>query len=472
MPTRDLDALLAPAPVLTWRRRAGTAVANVVGRAGDELRARELEFALEAVGRSGSSVESSQEVRLEDGTSWIVSRSEQEGEQHAMAIDATRLVAARRDHRRLQKRVAEAEKLDAVSRLAGGSAHDINNILTAIGGFADLLALQLADDPEAARDLAAIRGGVTQAAGLTRKLLSVAGRDPVRTRPLDVVAALRELELVLQGTLGEDLQLELVLPAGALVVSIDPMRFQQILLNLAMNARDAMPDGGRLEIEAATVALPFQGGPAGDIGRSAAEAVTITVRDYGPGIDPAIREQLFEPFVSTRATGRAAGLGLATTWSLVRQSGGWISIESAPGQGTEVEIGLPRLDYLDVDLPVNLDRTARPALIVAEPSLAREIGRELVALGLAPRFAWEPQHAFAAVREPLAVLVAHIDGLPGLPGLELLERLRLIRPRLPAVLLLPPGRSHQAGRDVAQAPADDLEQIVSQIAAMLAPQRL
>jgi two-component system, cell cycle sensor histidine kinase and response regulator CckA len=239
---------------------------------------------------------------------------------------------------KLEARERQADKMEAIGRLAGGLAHDFNNILTVVLGSASELRTRVGDP--VARELAdeVLEGG-QRAAALTRQLLAFSRKQPLQLEDVDVNEVVRGFERMLRRILPEDVAIELRLAAGAAVVHADTGQLEQVVLNLVVNARDAMPAGGRIAIETAVVDRP----PV-ECGLDAAPCVVLAVRDDGEGMDAAVRAHLFEPFFTTKAAGRGTGLGLATVFGIVKQSGGGVAVESAPGAGSTFRVYLPRVD--------------------------------------------------------------------------------------------------------------------------------
>jgi signal transduction histidine kinase len=220
--------------------------------------------------------------------------------------------------------------MEAVGQLAGGIAHDFNNLLTVINGFSQVtLDLLAADD--AARPLVdEVHRAGTRAAGLTRQLLAFSRRQVLEPRVVDLNAVVAETERMLRRLIGEDVILTTTLALDLGRVRVDPGQLEQVLMNLAVNARDAMPRGGKLTITTRNVARP--GG----------EAVQLSVTDTGSGMDAGTRARLFEPFFTTKEPGQGTGLGLSLSYGIVKQLGGTIDLKSKVGEGTEVTITLPR----------------------------------------------------------------------------------------------------------------------------------
>jgi two-component system cell cycle sensor histidine kinase/response regulator CckA len=244
------------------------------------------------------------------------------------------------EHKELEEQLRQSQKMETVGRLAGGMAHDFNNLLTAIVGYAQLAASRLGPDDGARRDIEEVTRTADRATDLIRQLLAFSRRQVLEAKVLDVNDAVRDLERMLGGMIGEHIELETTLDGELRRVKADPSQLQQVILNLAVNARDAMPNGGRLTIATRNVRIDRR-----HARRNAVPApgwyVELMVTDTGEGMDATTLEQIFEPFFTTKAPGEGTGLGLSTVHGIVNQSGGEISVESEPGAGTTFRIFLP-----------------------------------------------------------------------------------------------------------------------------------
>jgi len=240
----------------------------------------------------------------------------------------------------LEAQLRQAQKLEAVGRLTGAVAHDFNNLLTAILGSADLVLMELPQDSPLREDLETIRDAGKRGAALTRQLLAFSRKQDLQPRELDLNDLLRNMETLLRRMSREDVRLLLSLVPDPPRVRADPGHLEQVIANLVVNARDAMPDGGTLVIE--TTAEVFDTDRAAGFAEAApGRYVRLAVRDTGTGMDEATLAQIFEPFFTTKGEGKGTGLGLATCYGIVKQSGGFIHVRSAPGKGTAFEVFLP-----------------------------------------------------------------------------------------------------------------------------------
>jgi two-component system, cell cycle sensor histidine kinase and response regulator CckA len=242
--------------------------------------------------------------------------------------------------RSLEAQLHEAQRLEAIGRLAGGIAHDFNNLLSAIFGFARLLGDDLPEDSPGQEDVSEILLAAERAATLTRQLLALGRKQILEPRVLNVNVRLREMEKLLARVIGENVDLVFALDPSVKNIKVDPTQLEQVVMNLVLNARDAMPRGGRVTVETASVELdaraPKRHGEA-----PAGPHVLIAVSDDGEGIAPELQDRVFEPFFTTKAAGRGSGLGLSSVLGIVKQSGGHIWLYSEPGQGTTFKVFFP-----------------------------------------------------------------------------------------------------------------------------------
>jgi len=252
---------------------------------------------------------------------------------------------ARRDNHDLAEQLRRSQKIGALGRLAGGVAHDFNNLLQVIGGYAEALGVDSLDRPSRRRLLRRIQRATDRAASLTRQLLAFGRRQVLVPQVLDLNVTVLSLEHMLVRVIGEDVQFVSSLAPDLQRVKVDPGQIEQVVLNLALNARDAMADGGTLEIATANFALPDSWThPALPVTVPAGGWVLLSVLDSGSGMDNETAAQAFEPFFTTKDASRGSGLGLSMVYGIVKQSGGYTWIETAPGAGTSVHVLLPAVD--------------------------------------------------------------------------------------------------------------------------------
>ena len=341
----------------------------------------------------------------------------------------------------LESQLRQAQKMEAVGRLAGGVAHDFNNLLSVIMTYTELLLMDLeATDPQR-HDLESIRQAASTGAALTRQLLAFSRQQVLEPRVLTLNEVVRGAERILRPLIGEDVTLVTTLERDAGRVRADAGQIEQVIMNLAVNARDAMPEGGTLTIETSSLELMeeyasenFQAKP----GRY----VVLSVSDTGIGMDEQTRARVFEPFFTTKEAGRGTGLGLATVYGVVKQSGGYIWVHSTPGQGTVFRIYLPRVD--EVAEPGEPAATAGPeggteTILLVEDAAALRLAsrRVLERRGYTVLDAPDGQTALslAAGHEgPIQLLLTDVV-MPGIGGRQLADRLRELRADLKVVFM-------------------------------------
>ncbi len=379
--------------------------------------------------RAGRTVESERTLTRKDGTTVPVemrSRLMPDGTIQTVMRDVA-------ERRRTEDQVRQAQKLESVGRLAGGVAHDFNNLLTVINGYAQMLLEQV--DGEARVCAEQISKAGTQAAGLTQQLLAFSRKQVLRPEPIDLNAVVRDTETMLRRLLGEDIDLATSLDPRLGAVMADAGQTHQVLVNLAVNARDAMPHGGRLRIETHQIDL----GPNDrDLDAEAVPGpfAQILVADSGEGMGPETLERVFEPFFSTKALGAGTGLGLATVYGIIRQSQGWIRVTSDPGQGTEFRIYLPRVEATARAVDPPADRattvTGSETILVVEDQAdvralsARVLGRCGYRI-LAAASGAEALEVAENHRAPIHLLLTDLV-MPAMSGQELADRLVASRP--------------------------------------------
>jgi PAS domain S-box-containing protein len=342
------------------------------------------------------------------------------------------------ERKRLEAELLHSQKLDAVGQLAGGVAHDFNNMLTVITGYSAIL-LEALDrsDPNRA-DVEEIKSAADRAAALTRQLLAFSRKQVLQPRVLDLnTDVIAGLEKMLRRLIGEDVELVTTLDEQLGLVNADPGQIEQVIMNLAVNARDAMPDGGRLVIETANVDLGADH-TGRHIGVKPGRYIMLAVTDTGRGMSRETMARMFEPFFTTKEKGKGTGLGLATVYGVVKQSGGDIWVDSEPGQGTTFKVYLPRVEYeTQVTLPASVP-SRRPAgtetilLVEDDERLCVLSRRVLEARGYTVLEARNGQEALVLCDQhqgPIDLVATDVV-MPGINGGMLVERLAVKRPTL------------------------------------------
>lgn len=254
-----------------------------------------------------------------------------------VAVDITERKRAEAERGRLEEQLRQKQKLEVVGQLAGGVAHEFNNMMTVIQGNTELAQKEVGADHSIYGELSAVRRAARRVTKLTQQLLALGRRQILLPRVLDVNALVRDFCAMLQDLVGETIEVHLLLGVGVGTIMADPQVVRDVLVNLALNATDAMPEGGRLQVETAVVTVSEAHPEA-----AAGEYLRLSVSDTGVGMDEATRERLFEPFFTTKDVGEGTGLGLAAVYGIVKQHGGWIEVESEVGVGTKFLMYLAR----------------------------------------------------------------------------------------------------------------------------------
>ena len=414
---------------LGWREE------EVLGRPGSELvhpddEARVAERFRAFLAQPGGTTRLTFRIRHRDGSHRLLDASVRN--LLADPVLAGMVVNARdvTEQQRLQERLIEIQRLESVGQLAGGVAHDFNNLLTAILSGAQGIRESMAEGtPPLGDDLQAVLDGGSRATELTRQLLAFARRQPFAPTPLDPCALLGELEPLVRRLLRESIELRLELSPTTWTVRADAGQLRQVILNLAVNARDAMPAGGRLVISAGNEVLDARSAAA--LGTSGpGDFIRLTVRDTGTGMSAEARAHLFEPFFTTKMLGRGTGLGLAVVHGIVKQSEGALAVETEPGCGTAIHVYLPRCHELVARPAAPIDLSPRggggeTVLLVEDEAVVRAVAeRTLRAAGYVVRVAVDAEEALARDREGASIDILVTDVvMPGLNGRQLADEL-------------------------------------------------
>ena len=346
--------------------------------------------------------------------------------------EAERLLAESREQLR------QATKMEAMGRLAGGIAHDFNNILTSLLGHTDLALAQGGEDEALQEDLQEIRAAGLRAAGLTQQLLAFSRKQVLEPRVVNLNEVVSAVHRMLARVIGEDIELVIRLAPDLARTMADPGQVEQVLVNLAINARDAMPDGGRLVIETSNESP----GPAADgAGR---RFVLLSVGDTGHGMEEETQARIFEPFFTTKGVGKGTGLGLAMVYGVVQQSGGEIRVESAPGQGTTFRIFLPEAEAQAAEEAAAPAAAATPVggtetiLVVEDEAPVRElVRRQLARLGYRVLVADNGEEALRVAEAhpgPVELLLTDVV-MPGMGGTKVVARLASSRPAMRVIYM-------------------------------------
>jgi signal transduction histidine kinase len=359
----------------------------------------------------------------------------------AVQRDRDRLAKQRAEaeRKRLEEQLLHSQKMEAVGRLAGGVAHDFNNVLTGILISADLLLSDMSADDPRREEVAEIRLAAGHAARLTRQLLAFSRKQLMSFKVIDLNETVRSVTNMLQRLIGEDISLRMELANELWPVRADVGQLEQVLLNLVVNARDAMPQGGEVvmrtrnvEIDAARAELPVPGGP----------WVQLRVSDTGVGMDEATRARIFEPFFTTKESGKGTGLGLSTVYGIVHQHGGHIRVRSEPGRGTVIEIDLPRADgevarSRATEEAMSYEGTESLLLVEDEPLVREVTRRALERFGYRVQAAGNFEEALAALQTQHArfdLLITDVV-MPKVGGPEVAARLARAGLHVPVLFL-------------------------------------
>ncbi len=353
-------------------------------------------------------------------------------------LDISDRVRAEAALRASEDELAQARKMEAVGRLAGGIAHDFNNLIMVIRGYAELVEQSLSESSPARADIREVKRAVDRAAGLTTQLLAFSRKQVLQPRVVSLNDIVGGMQKMLPRIIGEDIELALDLRPDAGSVRADPGQIEQVIMNLAANARDAMPQGGTLTFQTANVSVG-EGIPAAHPEMSPGSYVMLCVRDTGTGMDAETLQRIFEPFFTTKELGKGTGLGLATVYGIIKQSGGYIYCVSEVGEGSLFRIYLPRVLEERAPEP-DIPTTAGPAhggsgtilLVEDEEALRRYVRGVLEQKGYVVLEADGAAAALEAVSSPpreVDLLLTDVV-LPRMSGPELGRRIRALRPNV------------------------------------------
>jgi PAS domain S-box-containing protein len=355
----------------------------------------------------------------------------------------------------LEGQLRQAQKMEAIGQLAGGIAHDFNNLLGVITGYTDLLLKDLGALHPGAKRAEQIRRAAERAAELTRQLLAFSRKQALEPKVLDLNAIVSDVEAMLRRLIGEQVQLVAALAPDLGRVKADPGQIQQVIMNLAVNARDAMPQGGSLVLQTANAELDEAYARAHADVRPGPHVV-LTVSDSGHGMDSATMARIFEPFFTTKDPGKGTGLGLATVFGIVKQSGGHVTVHSEVGQGTTFRVCLPRVSdeappSTAVEPAMPLGPASETVLLVEDAEALREMIREILEqAGFTVLAAADPQEALnvSALHEGALDLVLTDVVMPGMGGRQMIDRLRVSRPGTQVLFMS--GYSAKTSEDVVE----------------------
>jgi two-component system cell cycle sensor histidine kinase/response regulator CckA len=360
-----------------------------------------------------------------------------------VAVDVTARKRAESELREKEELLRQSQKMEAVGRLAGGVAHDFNNILTAVIGYAEMLKRNPSLDATALHGIEEIRKSADRAAELTRQLLAFSRKQVMQPKVLDLNRLIGETETLLRRLIGENVELVTRLENRSIFVRADPGQIEQVIVNLVVNARDSMPQGGKITITTHSVSLG-RNSESDDPDLKSGSYARLTLRDTGHGFDEDTKERIFEPFFTTKEKGKGTGLGLSTVYGILKQSGGTIQVESEVGAGTAFQVYLPEVDESSLS-PAEIPKPAPPEgrsetlLIVEDEDMVREMMCEVLkSYGYRVLEASNGVEALERWREAgeggFQLLITDVV-MPGMSGQELVRRVRSFSPDLQVLLI-------------------------------------
>lgn len=379
-------------------------------------------------------------VRKQGGLRWFQSNALVLHDANGKPLGLADLAVDITEHRTLQEQYRQAQKMEGLGRLAGGVAHDFNNLLTVINGYSEIAYRQLSDIDPLRANIHEVRKAGARAAELTKQLLTFSRQQIIQAKPIDLNALVGDSHRMFKRLVGENIELETALDPRIGKVLADAGQIHQVLMNLLVNARDAMPEGGRVVIETADVEVNASR-VAINAEATTGRHVVLSVCDTGTGMDAHTRERIFEPFFTTKPPGQGTGLGLATAYGIIKQAKGWIEVDTAVGEGTTFRVYLPRLQpepdtKEEPTLGVDKEYRTETVLLVEDQEDVRRFATEVLS-----QYGYRVLTADCGT-EALKLAEGHpgkIDllltdvVLPGMNGLELAEQLRLVRPGIPVL---------------------------------------
>jgi PAS domain S-box-containing protein len=399
-----------------------------------------LDAALTAAAKSGAGVEMEHRVVRSDGTERsvrLLSQIEFDGGRPVRLVGTVQDLT---EYRQLEAQLRQAQKMEAIGQLAGGVAHDFNNLLSVILGYSEMALDTIPAADPLREQIIEIRSAGERAAALTRQLLAFGRQQVLQPQILNLNSIIDELQKLLRRLIGENVALATNLDRSAGPVLVDAGQMEQVIVNLAVNARDAMPNGGTLTIETAEVLVPDP--PPENSPVAAGRYAVLRICDTGTGIKPEIQPRIFEPFFTTKETGRGTGLGLSTVYGIVKQSGGEITFASAPGSGTVFSIYLPisarAAGERSAEPPMGAVRGTETVLLVEDDDAVRSFARLLLCeFGynvLAASHAAEAIRIIGSHSGPVHLLLTDVI-MPGMSGSEMAEQVQRLRPGIKVLFM-------------------------------------
>jgi signal transduction histidine kinase len=341
------------------------------------------------------------------------------------------------ERKQLEQQLHQSQKMEALGRLTGGIAHDFNNLLTAIIGFTELIRVYASPDDPVEELVDKVVSSSQRAATLVRQLLTFSRKQIVEPQILDLNSVMTDIDKMLRRIIGEDIELKTILQPYLWSVKADPAQIEQVIVNLAVNARDAMPDGGRITIETTNTVLD-ESYTADHLNVKPGQYILLAVSDTGIGMTEEVKTHLFEPFFTTKEEGKGTGLGLATTYGIVKQSGGDIWVYSEVGQGSTFKIYLPRVEVaaksvVSSEVEVTIPRGNETILLVEDDPEVRTLTRLILhGQGYTLLEAVNGQEAlllFSRYSGPIHLVLTDVI-MPGLNGKALIQQLRQTQPQI------------------------------------------